>query len=144
AGLWKKLVPPLMCEDLPRRAALDRTSSGDRIPELRVARVRGEVGVVGEASGRPRLARSGRKRGVTRRGRVSGWNAGQRLRRLKREPRQRLCELLGAEERARRRAGRHTIGEGARGKWTEAVFQSQSAKRQEPPFVKIAPRDLAY
>jgi len=53
-------------------------------------------------------------------------------------------KLLSALHRARWRAGRYTSGDCARGKWTKAVFQGQSAKGREPPFVKIAPGDLAY
>src|SRR2546428_10728610 len=134
-----------MRKDLSRRTALDRTSSGDRILELRVAGVGSEVGMVRPPAGRPRLACCRREGSVAGRGGISGRDASQRLRRLKRQPRYGLGEFLSTKQGAARRAsGNTTIREGARSKWTEAVFQSQSAKRQESPLVQIAPADLAY
>src|SRR5215470_8585278 len=128
---------------LSRRAALDRTSSGDRIPELRIVGVGGEVSVVRQPSGWPRLARRRGEGSVAGRCGVSGRDAGERLRRLKCQSRHALGVFLRTEQGASRRTGRNAVGESARGKWTEAIFQGQSAKGQETPIVKIAPADLA-
>src|SRR5216683_906212 len=72
---------------------------------------------------------------------ASRWNRpGRRRHRMRPGPR--LGEFLRVEQGAPRRAGRNR-GEGTASKWTEAVLHSQSAEGEEPPFIEVAPRDLA-
>src|SRR5262249_19191785 len=155
ADLGEELVPPLVGKHLLERcrprAALDRPASGDGISErvVRVVVATGgrEVDVIREALGRRLAVRQvGRIAAIARAGEegiASSRIPRERGRRLQREPRQRLAELLGAEQRAARRAGRHR-GERAAGEWAEAVLQRERAGyREDAPLVEIAPGDLA-
>jgi hypothetical protein len=69
--------------------------------------------------------------------------ADERDRRLRAQPRQLGRKPLRPEQRTARRARRNSP-EGARRKWAETVLErDQAGRREETPFVEIAPRDLA-
>src|SRR5262245_13208720 len=138
ADLGKEFVPALMRKDLARRAALDRSSPGDWIPELRVGGVGAEVGVVRQSLGRPLVGEIPGEVGV-----AVCWVTHHGNRRLQIQPGQRGGEPLSSAQRAPWEPNRKR-GEGTAHKRTKAVLPGQeSGGREKSPFVKVASRNLA-